>query len=213
MPDEPREGDTPEPKDEDLDAEMAEFEAGLAKAVGPIPERKRPDLSRLEETEQPAIPNLPTDEEIEERLSRAIKDAEKYLGPISIEREDTDLETENAILESPRISSKFDSVDEEFDARIREFDGRAKTTIGGRKKQATHRRKLATQDGESARGLGEGITVAYAIIGFPLIGAGVGWFLAEGDQKQTAMGVGVVVGMVIGVSFGLFLLNRFQSRK
>ncbi|HRK22796.1 MAG TPA: hypothetical protein PLX06_13355 [Fimbriimonadaceae bacterium] len=213
MPDEPRQADGPEPKDDDLDAELAEFEAGLSKAIGPIPDRKLPDLSRIKEPEEPPIPELPTDEEIEARLSKAIQDAEKYIGPITVP---DDVAGDNDIdwgVESPKVASKFDDLDREFEERIGEFDGRAKVTLHGRKKQLSQRQRESNRDGESARGLGAGITVAYAIIGFPLIGAGIGWLLATEESRQTAMGLGVVVGMVIGVTFGMILLNRFQSKK
>jgi len=213
MPDKPHDAGAPDEKDDALDAELAEFEAGLERAIGPIPPPRRVDRVLSEEPEESEIPPLPSDDEIEARLSRAIKDAESFMGPISVAGSESPEELEDAPMESPRRASRFDEVDAEFDEHIQKFDRRAKVSIQGRRKQESYRKSQSTQDGESAKGLGEGLTVAYVIIGFPLLGAGLGWLLSGGRDTQNWMALGVVIGMGLGMVFGIFLLNRFQSKK
>jgi F0F1-type ATP synthase assembly protein I len=66
-------------------------------------------------------------------------------------------------------------------------------------------------DGESARGLGIGLTVAYAIIGTPLLGFGIGYLIDGNSTVKTWSGILGMIGAFAGVGYCVYILNRTQQ--
>ena len=209
MPDEPRsKGD---PNDDEIDAELAEFEAELFKAAEGIPksiatgeERESPDshedlgVSRLQAGKQDGFPS---DEEIEARLSKVIKDAEEFLGPV---RHDpiTLMEEEE---EKP---SPFGNFDPEFDEKLDGFSKKVDKIKASREEQARDKERRQRGERDSSRGLGVGLTIAYMIIGLPLLGAGIGWLIDGRAGGTMWIGIGTVIGGVLGVFAAISIMNR-----
>lgn len=198
MPDEPRPQDAP--KDEDLDAELAEFEAELFKAAEGIPK------TVLEPADIPEAeaPPLPTDEEIEARLSKVIKDAEDFLGPI---RHDP-----LAVMEEEEENkSPFGDFDPEFNDRLDGFSKKVDKVKASREEQERDKARRQKGERDSSRGLGVGLTIAYMIIGLPLLGAGIGWLVDGRTGGTTWIGIGTVIGGVLGVLAAISIMNRANS--
>jgi F0F1-type ATP synthase assembly protein I len=63
-------------------------------------------------------------------------------------------------------------------------------------------------DPETSRGMGLGLSAAYAIIGLPLVGAGLGWLLDRAVGTTFFIIVGVVGGLVGGMFHAVQLSNR-----
>lgn len=63
------------------------------------------------------------------------------------------------------------------------------------------------KEGESLRGLGAGMQIAYIIIGVPAIGLGAGWLL----EKQFGVPNAIAIGTVLGAALGVFLAARLSS--
>ena len=63
-------------------------------------------------------------------------------------------------------------------------------------------------DQETARGMGVGLSAAYAIIGLPLVGAGLGWLLDRALNTSFCIVVGVIAGLVFGMWHAVQLSNR-----
>ncbi|MFN3682992.1 MAG: hypothetical protein ACK41F_03545 [Fimbriimonadaceae bacterium] len=68
--------------------------------------------------------------------------------------------------------------------------------------------------GDSAHGVGYGLTIAYTILGLPMLGVLVGWIL---DQRsgtgQLFTGLGVLVGSVVALLAVLVQISRFEKRR
>jgi F0F1-type ATP synthase assembly protein I len=67
------------------------------------------------------------------------------------------------------------------------------------------------RDGKAAKGLGVGLAIAYALIGLPLVGAGVGYLLSRALGGPW-VAIGAVGGFVGGIGFALFVNGRESSR-
>ena len=195
MPDEPRpKGD---PNDDEIDAELAEFEAELFKAAEGIPKTSLDSV----EPEEGNSPPLPTDEEIEARLSKVIKDAEDFLGPVR--HDPLGLMEEEEEKQSP-----FGNFDPEFDEKLDGFSKKVDKIKASREEQERDKARKQKSDQDSSRGLGVGMTIAYTIIGLPLFGAGVGWLLDQRNGTTMWVGIGTLVGGVLGVLAGITIMNR-----
>jgi F0F1-type ATP synthase assembly protein I len=209
MPDE-RSADKPE-DDAALEQELAEFEAELFRAAEGIP-KSVVEGRRDHGTEGPRIggsegvvPELPSEEEIEERLSRAIKEAEEYLGPTSSRfGGPMDKLPEHLELDP----DKADILDPELRERIDRFNHTVDKIKAAKQEKERLRKRHAEREGEASRGLGLGIAIAYTIIGVPLLGALVGYFIDNAMGTKTWVGICVLIGAVLGVGMGLVLMNR-----
>ncbi len=71
-------------------------------------------------------------------------------------------------------------------------------------------------DPESARGLGTGLTIAYAIIGMPLVGWAIGALIDRasnntGPNNLEWAAVLTLLGSVVGVTFAIFVASRMSK--
>lgn len=215
MPDEPREGDTPEPKDEDLDAELAEFEAGLAKAIGPIPGPREPNLSRLAEPDDLQLPELPTDEEIEARLSRAIKEAEQQLGPVRADEVGKELELLDELDQSTSTQmGRLDHVHEEFEEELGALRRKSTTArLTHAKSQMKEESRIAS-DRDSHRGLAIGLSAAFGFMGPMFAGYLIGWLIDRSNRQEGVWSTWLtVIGMGAGFVYLVMVLNRLSDNK
>lgn len=112
--------------------------------------------------------------------------------------------------QSPSVEAKAkgDKIDDEFGERLRALENKARThkLIRDNRNQETERKQLS--DGESARGLGVGLSVAYTIIGLPLAGVVIGWLVDQRLGTQTFRSLGVLLGSVFGIAAALLILSR-----
>lgn len=98
--------------------------------------------------------------------------------------------------------------DEAFDERLRELESRAEKHRIVREAARAKTQRQQSKDADSARGLGVGMTIAYAILGMPLVGAGLGWLLDERLGVKIWMGIGMLLGAVAGIGFAVLTINR-----
>lgn len=107
-------------------------------------------------------------------------------------------------------------IDKEFGEKLNSMGSKISS---GKSRYETTKAKSSNTSGmdpESARGLGTGLTVAYAIIGVPLFGWAVGMGI---DQltKNNAPGslqwasVLALVGSVVGVTFAVIVASRMNK--
>jgi len=61
---------------------------------------------------------------------------------------------------------------------------------------------------EAARGLGVGLSIAYTILGVPLVGLAIGWALDSHYQSNVFKGLGTVSGAVLGIILAFWMMNR-----
>lgn len=109
-------------------------------------------------------------------------------------------------------AAKLEAADEDIEARLQRLGDQASA---GRKRAENREigHKSEMFDRSTARGAGIGLTVAYAIIGVPLFGFGVGWLIdqARGTPDRFASILGLL-GCFAGVGFAFFVLNKENQR-
>ena len=149
-------------------------------------------------TDEPIrFPEGPSDDDIAARLRRVREELDQMELP--------DL-PEDAIPQVPP-GPKAPDFDEQFRA-LDEKVSRVRDQWDTNKK--TEAKKLASS-AETNRGLGIGMSVAYTIIGLPLVGFGIGVAADQATGSTIWRGVGGFLGSVIGVVGAIILLNKYQK--
>jgi len=98
--------------------------------------------------------------------------------------------------------------DPEFEERVRNLEARANASKNQRAEELRVLKKQKASDAEAAQGLGNGLAVAYAIIGVPMLGFGIGWLIDRQNGGSLFGSLGAVLGMIIGMAYAMFILNR-----
>ena len=110
-------------------------------------------------------------------------------------------------------AAKMEAADDDLESKLNRM---AEQASAGRMKAENREvgQKSEMLDRSSARGLGIGLTVAYAIIGVPVFGYGVGWLIdqARGTPDRFAS-ILALLGCFAGVGFAVFVLNKENQRK
>jgi len=148
----------------------------------------------------------PSDEEIEARLRRAIEGNPDDGDPFErTKRELEDIEVPE-IPDEPIVRTSMPEVPD-FDGRLRELEENAKRARGVQAQKA----KRIADEGRSNRGLGFGLTIAYTIVGVPMVGAGIGYLVDRAQGTTVWIGYGTFIGAVLGIVAALFMLNRANN--
>ena len=147
----------------------------------------------------------PTKEEIEDRLEKLFSntDNEAALSDEDFERE---IEQINERIEEARPGDL--GFDPEFEERLSRMEDKARVAREKRQAQTATRETRFRQEQSDARGLGTGLSIAYVLIGLPLTGAALGWFLDRGTAGQTWQAILVLIGAVGGLGMAFLMLNR-----
>jgi F0F1-type ATP synthase assembly protein I len=171
----------------------------------PNRENEDPFLKVQRELEAMEIPQA--DETLEERLRRKIAETQVDMTPDEeIERRARSIDEEIARAARPEIPEVPD-----FEARLRNLEGRATETRIKRNAEVREQAKKNASDAKSAKGLGIGLTVAYMIIGFPLVGALFGWLIDKSTNSNAFIAFGTVGGAALGVVAAILIINRHSS--
>lgn len=151
---------------------------------------------------EPEKPELPSDQEIEERFSKIKENLTANL-------DDVDARLGEIIngTKAPEIDT------DDLDHRLDELGKKAEALK--QKKQAAdveaQKQVRMTQDANA--GLGMGLTIAYAILGVPLAGAIVGVVLKNSTGNPVWMPVFTLAGLVFGVLTAVILIQRNNKSK
>ena len=106
---------------------------------------------------------------------------------------------------------KIDEADAEFADRLKSLEDRAAQSKSRRETQAKQKAREDKSSAEAAKGLGVGLTVAYAILGMPLAGLGIGWLIEKmGGPAGWQSGL-IVLGAVLGGVFAILVVNKTQN--
>lgn len=202
MPDDAHRGDDAQANEQELDRELAEFEAELERAADEVEQRLSKGPGERDDSGD--LLKLPTEEELHARFARIMAHAESSLGIKDYLDEDSGEPMDEV---RPKID-QFRVLHPDLSDRLDKLDTRVKAVQLARqgKKEAEQKRAIAESD--SARGLGIGLTVAYAIVGVPMLGALIGWLLDSREGTTTYTGPSVAIGAAVGMALGLFLISR-----
>lgn len=102
-------------------------------------------------------------------------------------------------------------IDEEFGERLKALEEKAKSVKEVRDNQNREKTRKLESDRETAKGLGLGLSIAYTIIGLPILGAVIGWFLDSRMGGQTFTSLGVLIGSVLGIVAAVFMISRANN--
>lgn len=149
------------------------------------------------------FPEGPDDEEIAARLRRVREELSRIEGLPELP-EDRIPQLAPAH-ELPKVP--------DFDDRLKDLEARADAAKNRRADKARTEKRRMESDAESNRGLGIGLTVAYAIIGVPLFGIGLGYLADNAAGTNIYRGVGALLGSIVGIAGAVIILNRQQNQK
>lgn len=99
-------------------------------------------------------------------------------------------------------------IQRRLDSRLLEIESRGARELGKRRAQEAKELKESLSGGDMAKGTGVGVSVAYAIIGLPLVGYGLGWLADRGTDSNVFGIVGFCVGGAFGVWFAMVQVKR-----
>jgi len=104
-------------------------------------------------------------------------------------------------------------LDDEFAGRLNALEERARQQKLLRDNQKREENRKMESSRQSARGLGVGLSIAYTLIGLPLIGVAIGWFLDSRTGGTAYKGIGAVAGTALGIVMTVLLLSRADRQK
>lgn len=120
---------------------------------------------------------------------------------------------DKASLAARRAEEEAEALHSEMDSRLADLEKKAKSAKQSYRKAGTKSEHLtgmnAVEPG-SQRGLGIGMAVAMSIIGLPLSGFFIGWFIemqGGSSQWKTWLGLG---GAIVGIIHGAWMAQKLQ---
>lgn len=96
----------------------------------------------------------------------------------------------------------------ELEERLRRLEHRVRKAKANEAGRVLRTDETLKPDAESHRQLGIGLSIAYAIIGMPVVGYGIGYLLDAGKDAKQWTPLTSLAGCVLGVVYALFVLNR-----
>lgn len=182
-------------------------------------------FDRIEKEEgrpNPAVPQPPSNDEIRAGLTSSpieshlnddafgpeesiVSEIDRPLSP----EEERLLKLEREIDEAKaRHEAETQDIHDEFTDRARRLNerlGAVKQEHEGRKAKEEVRAK---SDASASKGLGVGLSIAYTIIGLPLVGIGIGWLLDQQLHTNVWKGILATIGACAGIAITVMLMNR-----
>jgi F0F1-type ATP synthase assembly protein I len=164
----------------------------------------------------------PSEEELERRLRKLIgddPDSDTALLPPSMqppaELDELELklqEIDQRIADAGQVGrAKAAGFDADLETDLQRVESKAAEAKAAQEAARQDREKKGISDGDSARGLGVGLSIAYTIIGVPLLGVLIGWIADSSMGTTNWKGIGMLVGVVVGMALAFVLLNRTKD--
>lgn len=156
----------------------------------------------------------PTEEELEQRLKKLLGEAETAdedeLDQIELKLR----EVEDKFAEQQEKRKEEESLfDADFEERLRNLHARAEKAKNVEQARQKAKEEFSKREMSGAKGAGVGLTVAYMIMGLPMLGAGIGWLVDRKLGTNTWIGFGTLIGAVMGVAGAILTINRANMDK
>lgn len=164
----------------------------------------------------------PTEEELEKRLQALLGDSD--LGSTPTLPKISEMPSEEDVhARFNEIDQKIDEVrsnaaeqksalDSEFDARLKALEDKAHQAKVSREAEKKKVERVQQSSQEDSRSLGLGLSIAYIIIGIPLMGAGIGWLVDHQLGTKYWMGMLTLAGATLGVAVAVFKMNQTSPK-
>jgi F0F1-type ATP synthase assembly protein I len=101
--------------------------------------------------------------------------------------------------------------DDEMRRELEEIERKARTTKAQHRKNEAKIAADRRTSAEDQRALGVGLNIAFAIVGLPLVGAGIGWLLNRQLGTPIWTGILSLAGATLGIVYAIYVLNRTQK--
>ena len=111
-----------------------------------------------------------------------------------------------------RIEPSATPPDDDFEARMAGLQERGKQVEARRRAEKVEKSRQYAKEQDSAQGLGIGLTIAYAIIGAPVLGYFVGLGIDKLTHRQDAAFF-ALGGVVLGFFAAIMIANRQNAKK
>jgi F0F1-type ATP synthase assembly protein I len=109
--------------------------------------------------------------------------------------------------------SEKDEVEVELDERLKKLETSAKAARANEHLRIGDQAQQRKADRSAALGLGIGMSIAYAIIGMPILGFFVGMLLENSSLLANGKMIGALVGIVLGFGFMIIQLRKYSDRQ
>jgi len=101
-----------------------------------------------------------------------------------------------------------DELEDDLEQKLQAIEAQAKEARARQRARSQEKERRAGTDQETARGLGLGLSIAYAIIGMPMVGLALGWYLDDRFNANAWKPMLVMLGAVAGIGYAVYQLNR-----
>ncbi len=156
-------------------------------------------------SEEPEKPNLPTDEEIEARFSKIREN-------LTADVDDVDDKLEG-ILKNTKVDRLDESEHDEYLSKLDEMDAKLKHARETQQKaQPKHNTLSGSLDPKSSVAMGMGLSLAYTIIGSPIVGFGAGLLINKATGTQGWQIWMTLIGFMIGMGYVVMVQKRHGDR-
>jgi F0F1-type ATP synthase assembly protein I len=105
------------------------------------------------------------------------------------------------------------AIDLEFAERLAKLEARADVVKEKREQSLKHSARQMKANGQDAKGLGVGLTIAYSFIGCPIVGYLIGLGIEKGGGPPFSKDWGAVIGILIGFFAMIILVNRESGNR
>ncbi len=158
-------------------------------------------------SQDPEKPELPSDEEIEARFHKIREN-------LSTDLDDIDLKLEKILSDTNVDDQKVAPEEhEQYDQRIRDLEHKVKTAQNAANTTTSSSGSLSgSLDRKGSLSTGLGLSLAYTIIGTPLLGYAVGLGINKLTGTQGWQIWLTLIGSVIGIGWTMMVVNRNNDR-
>jgi F0F1-type ATP synthase assembly protein I len=147
---------------------------------------------------------------IESQLAGDVPLGEPNEDPREIRLRQLEEELEQA---SAAHREKVTGIQSEFDERMRNLETKLDRVREQREGKRVQEQVRTNIDASASKGLGLGLQIAYTIIGLPLIGALIGYFIDRATGATLWTGLLAVAGMAGGVTLTVMFMGRSSNQK
>ncbi|MEA2554608.1 MAG: hypothetical protein QOJ65_2784 [Fimbriimonadaceae bacterium] len=114
--------------------------------------------------------------------------------------------------ETARHREQAQGIKTEFDGRMRQLEEKLRKVREEREGTKSQEDARIALDNSSSKGLGLGLSIAYTMMGMPLLGIAIGWFLDQSLGTNIWKGILAVVGAAVGLAFTVVSMNRVNRQ-
>lgn len=156
-------------------------------------------------TNEPEKPELPSDDEIEARFSKIREN-------LTVQLDDVDHKLDG-ILDKTVADGIPQEEHEAYSDRISQLENKIKQAKTGYRDPSVDKASLSgSLDQKSSLSTGLGLSLAYTIIGTPMLGYGVGLLINKATGTQGWHIWLTLIGSVIGIGWTIMVVNRNNDR-